>query len=147
MTHERMKTLYDGMLDYITEVVNKEDVEDVLRNIGFTYDEIHDEGFESTLGKAKRLINQFCECEYDHGCEFKDLEHVGLAYTTTTDDQHDLQVEVDLVNYRMVALVDWKEADVIQYDSLEHLIEEELEVLDFENLIIFAEGNWKEAVR
>ena len=94
---------------------------------------------ETALEKAKRLINEFCLSEYDHGCEFKDLEHIGLAYTTTTDDLHDLQVEVDLVNYKMVALVDWKVADEVQFDSLEQLIEQELELLDFENLISFAE--------
>lgn len=146
MTHERTKIMYAGMLDYISEVVGKNEIEDVLRQIGFTYDEIYEEGFETTLGKAKRLINQFCEIEYDHGCEFKDLEHVGIAYTTTTDDEHDLQVEVDLVNYKMVALVDWIVAETIQYDSLEHLIEEELEVLDFESLVLFAESALEETI-
>ena len=102
---------------------------------------------EKRLEYAKQLINEFCEYEYSGSAKFDDLEHVGLMYTTTGDGEHDLQVEVDLVNYRMVALVDWKVAEVIQYDSLEHLIDEELEVLDFESLLIFAEGNWEEAVR
>ena len=85
MTHERMTHLYSNMLDYISEVVNKNEVENVLRRIGFTYEEICEEGFETPLGKAKRLINDFCESEYDHGCEFKDLEHIGIAYTTSGD--------------------------------------------------------------
>ena len=144
MTHERMTHLYSNMLDYITEVVCKEEVENVLRNIGFTYQEIYEEGCESTLGKAKRLINEFCESEYDHGCEFEDLEHIGVAYTTTGDGKHDLQVEVDLVNYRMVVLVDWKVAEVFECDSLEQLIAEELEYLDFESLVMLAESTLEE---
>ena len=135
MTHERTKTLYDGMLDYITEVVSKNEIEDVLRKIGFTYREIHDEGFETPLGKAKRLINDFCESEYDHGCEFNDLGHVGIAYTTSGDGEHDIQIEVDLIRYSMTSMIDGEVAQVVQFDSLEQLIDEELEVLDFENLI------------
>ena len=135
MTHERMTHLYSNMLDYISEVVNKKEVENVLRKIGFTYEEIYDEGFETPLGKAKRLINYFCVCEYDGGANFDDLEHVGIAYTTSGDGEHDIQIEVDLVGYKMVSIIDGKVAQVVQFDSLEQMIEEELEVLDFENLI------------
>ena len=90
---------------------------------------------ETALEKAKRLINDFCESEYDHGCEFKDLEHVGIAYTTTEDGKHDIQIEVDLVNYKMVALIDNKVTDEVRYLCLEDLITEELELLDFETLV------------
>ena len=135
MTHERMKHLYANMLDYISEVVSKNEIEGVLQQIGFTYNEIYDEGFETPLGKAKRLINDFCESEYEHGVIFNDLEHVSLAYTTSGDGEHDIQVEVDLIGYRMVSIIDGEIAQVVQFGSLEKLIDEELEVLDFENLI------------
>ena len=90
---------------------------------------------ETALEKAKRLINDFCESEYDHGCEFNDLEHIGIAYTTSGDGEHDIQIEVDLVNYKMLSIIDGEIAQEVQFDSLEQLIDEELEGLDFENLI------------
>ena len=90
---------------------------------------------ETALEKAKRLINDFCESEYDSSAKLDALEHVGIAYTTSGDGEHDIQIEVDLVNYKMVSIIDGNVAQVVQFDSLEKLIDEELEVLDFENLI------------
>ena len=90
---------------------------------------------ETALEKAKRLINDFCESEYDSKANFDDLEHVGLAYTTSGDGKHDIQIEVDLVNYKMVSIIDGRVAQVVLFPNLERLIDEELEVLDFENLI------------
>lgn len=44
------------------------------------------------LEKAKDLINEFCEDEYNEPADFSDLGNVGLAYTTITDEKIPIQV-------------------------------------------------------
>ncbi len=51
---------------------------------------------QSQLDTAKRLITEFCEYEWCRG-GFTDLRHIGLACTTTDNEQNILQVEADLV--------------------------------------------------
>ena len=46
MTAERKNELYDAMLGYITEFVNGSELVEVLRAVGFTDEEIIEEGFE-----------------------------------------------------------------------------------------------------
>ena len=67
--------------------------------------------------------------------EFTDLRHIGLAYTTTEDEKHELQVNADLVDYSISYLVDGVQVHEDKYESLTELIEQELSVLDFDSLI------------
>ena len=46
MTAERKDELYNAMLGYITEMLNGVELVEMLRNIGFTDEEIVYEGFE-----------------------------------------------------------------------------------------------------
>ena len=46
MMTERVKELYDNMLNHISELVGGSDLVDTLRAIGFTDEEILAEGFE-----------------------------------------------------------------------------------------------------
>jgi hypothetical protein len=45
MTNERKLELYDHMLDHISELVSGADLVDTLHCIGFTDEEIAEEGF------------------------------------------------------------------------------------------------------
>ena len=49
MTNERKEELYNNMLDHISELVNGEDLIDTLHGIGFTDEELIEEGFEFDL--------------------------------------------------------------------------------------------------
>ena len=49
---------------------------------------------------AKGLINEFTINEYGHIADFSDLKHIGVCYTTLTDDEIDIQVEIDLENMK-----------------------------------------------
>ena len=90
---------------------------------------------QSQLDTAKGLITEFCEREYGSEVEFTDLRHIGLAYTTTEDEKHELQVNADLVDYSISYLVDGVQVHQDKYESLTELIEQELSVLDFDSLI------------
>ena len=93
------------------------------------------------LLKAKELISDFyyTEFEDDDGvADDCDLEHVSIAYTTiydNEDEEHEIQVEADLVNFAMNQYIDNKLFDSYKYDSLEDLVELELRDLIFDTLV------------
>ena len=91
------------------------------------------------MEQAKELIDQFCQEEYDSYADFSDLENVGIAYTTVTDEEIPIQVNVDLVNYRVERYLDGQFLERRQYDSLEALIQNELTDLTFDDLISVSE--------
>ena len=90
---------------------------------------------QTLLEQAKELIDQFCQAEYDSYADFSDLEKVGIAYTTITDEEIPIQVNADLVHYRIERYLDGQFLERRQYDSLDGLIQNELAELDFDDLI------------
>lgn len=90
---------------------------------------------QSQLDTAKGLISEFCEREYGSEVEFTDLQHIGLACTTTEDEKHILQVDANLVDYAICYLVDGVQVHQDKYETLSDLIDQELSALDFDNLI------------
>ena len=90
---------------------------------------------QSQLDTAKGLISEFCERKYGSEVEFTDLQHIGLACTTTEDEKHILQVDANLVDYAICYLVDGVQVHQDKYETLSDLIDQELSALDFDNLI------------
>ena len=87
------------------------------------------------LARAKNLIREFCQEEYDSEPDFSDLTKIGIAYTHATDEDIPIQVNVDLVGYRVERYLGEVLIDERQYESLEDLTETELESLDFSELV------------
>lgn len=94
---------------------------------------------QALLEQAKELIDQFCQEKYDGYADFSDLEKVELAYTTVTDEEIPIQVNVDLVNNRVERYLDGQFLERRQYSSLEGLIQNELTDLDFDDLTAVSE--------
>ena len=90
---------------------------------------------DATLTHAKNLIREFCQEEYDSEPDFSDLSKIGVAYTNATDENIPIQVNVDLVGYRVERYLGEVLIDERQYESLEDLTETELEALDFSELV------------
>ena len=90
---------------------------------------------DATLTHAKNLIRAFCQEEYDSEPDFSDLSKIGIAYTNATDEDIPIQVNVDLVGYRVERYLGEVLIDERQYESLEELTETELEALDFSELV------------
>ena len=90
---------------------------------------------DTTLTHAKNLIREFCQEEYDSEPDFSDLSKIGVAYTNATDEDIPIQVNVDLVGYRVERYLGEVLIDERQYESLEELTETELEALDFSELV------------
>ena len=90
---------------------------------------------DSTLIHAKNLIREFCLEEYDSEPDFSNLAKIGIAYTHATDEDIPIQVNIDLVGYRVERYLGEVLIDERQYESLEELVETELEALDFSELV------------
>ena len=90
---------------------------------------------DDTLTRAKNLIREFCQEEYDSKPDFSNLSKIDIAYTYATDEEIPIQVNVDLIGYRVERYLGDVLIDQRQYESLEELTETELETLDFSELV------------
>ena len=97
--------------------------------------ELQGQAEQALLERAKGQISDFCRSEYGSEADFSDPAKVGVAYTTVTDDEIPVQVNIDLVNFRLERYLDDEHLETRQYASLQELISNELENLDFSDLI------------
>ena len=96
---------------------------------------------KSSLDIAKEIIDEYCreEFERDEGADYSDLSKVNVAYTTTEDDKHEIQANVNLVDFKIETLVDGTVIRTEQYDSLEDMTERGLKNLSFDDLVYLSE--------
>ena len=97
--------------------------------------ELQGQAEQALIERAKGLISDFCRSEYDSEADFSDPAKIGVAYTTVTDDEIPIQVNIDFVNFRLERYLDDEHLETRQYGSLQELIANELENLDFSDLI------------
>ncbi len=97
--------------------------------------ELQGQAEQALTERARGLISDFCRSEYGSEADFSDPAKIGVAYTTVTDDEIPIQVDIDLVNYRLERYLDDEHLETRQYGSLQELISNELENLDFSDLI------------
>lgn len=97
--------------------------------------ELQGQAEQALLERAKGLISDFCRSEYGSEADFSNPAKIGVAYTTITDDEIPIQVNIDLVNYRLERYLDDEHLETRQYGSLQEIITIELENLDFSDLI------------
>ena len=93
---------------------------------------------DSDLKTAKQLINDYCIEEFDTMADFSDLSDVGLAYSTTEDDEHEIQVSADLNTYCINYAVDGETVHRVPFDSL-HELNDHFASLYFDAMISDAE--------
>lgn len=74
------------------------------------------------IEEVKEELIDFLNREYDEENRledfdtiFPDLTDIGIAYTTTPDEKHEIQVSLDLINYKMNTYVDKNLIDSFQY--------------------------------
>ena len=108
---------------------------------------------------AMDLIKDYIQCEYDEIPKddiFDDLKEVSLAYTYIDNDDLEaydipIQVSCDLENFRIVkdifgypdSMETRENGFVVEYGSLKELIDSELKVLDFNDLICLPDRAWE----
>ena len=97
--------------------------------------ELQGQAERALMERAKGLISDFCQSEYGSEADFSNPAKIGIAYTTVTDDEIPIQVNIDLVNFRLERYLDDEHLETRQYSSLQELMTNELENLDFSDLI------------
>ena len=92
---------------------------------------------EVDLTEAKRLIDEYCLGEFESVADYADLKHIPLAFTTTEDGGHTVEAQADLAHFSINRYVDGQLFESRSYDSIEELISNELQALDFSDLTYF----------
>ena len=141
------KTLRLAEVNHLLDMGQKEDVK---------------EDKNPLLEEVKEELIHFLNREYDEAHSIKDfdtmfpdLTDVGLAYTTTPDEKHEIQTSLDLVNYKLNTYVDNTLIDSFSYiydpldasDTRELVqIKTSIELWDFNELVYVNEEKLKEVL-
>ncbi len=90
-----------------------------------------------TTEQALQYIKNFTEISTEGTDEnqFDDLSDIPLAYSTTEDSEHEIQVSANLVDFSINQFIDNKLVYTEQYNSLEDMTEQALKWLDFDDLV------------
>ena len=117
-----------------TEEVREEQAELVEDIAEPTENDIADE--LSEMDRAKALIDEFFDREYNASIEDSDnMSEIGLAYTKIGDEEYEIQVNVNLEEYRVERYLDGKLFDSMQFESLAELNDSFLSDLSFDDLV------------
>lgn len=96
------------------------------------------------LEQAKEIIREYCTENGFDPPEFEDLRHIDLAYSSTGEGDHSINVYVDLLHHKIVYNVDGERILSAQYASTAELVEHELSGVTFDELIGTAEQEYQE---
>lgn len=99
------------------------------------------------LEQAKEIIREYCTENGFDPPEFEDLRHIDLAYSSTGEGDHSINVYVDLLHHKIVYNVDGERILSAQYASTAELVEHELSGVTFDELIGTAEQEYQERKR
>lgn len=88
---------------------------------------------EEDLVRAERLINEYCQKEFGQAAYFGDIRSVGLAYTTITDEDLEIQVTANLKEPSIDKYIAGVLVERQLFDSLREMCDF-LEDLDFNDL-------------
>ena len=103
-----------------------------------------------TLEKIKEAVRSYCEYEFGDVEDdiFEDLSHVPIAYSTTGDDKHTIQVILDLNDPKILYEIDDEVIYTENYYDLDELLEaigEDGLGLSFDDMVAEAEDIWERA--
>lgn len=101
------------------------------------YQEYFENNQEDELTKAKQVILEYLNEEFDqiHTNEvFSDMEHIGVAYTTTEESDQEIQVELDLKNFKLSRYLDSELIETVEFDDITEMTDKCLTNLDFSDL-------------
>ena len=90
--------------------------------------------YKENLERALKLINEYCQKEFEEAANISDISDIGVAYTETEEGDK-IEVKVDLLEYTLSTYVNDKLISQNRYDNLEDFIQNELAYLDFDSLV------------
>ena len=93
------------------------------------------------LETAKHLISAYCQEVFGQDADYSDLSHVDLAYGSTSDSEHTVQIFADLSAFRLVYQVNGETVHKVECNDLQEL-NEYLANLEFDQMIAHAEERY-----
>lgn len=93
--------------------------------------------YDSLLKRATEILSEYTIREFGTD-DFElpdDLSEINVAYTTTEDEKHELTANVNLVDFRIETKIDDTVVRTEQYDSLQDIVENGLDSMEFDALI------------
>ena len=98
---------------------------------------------QAEIDYAEKTIADFCEREGLGEPDFSDLTHIDLAYSTTGDGEHEIQVYANFLRNEIVYLVDGSFVDSARFDNTRALAKEGIEDIEFSQFIDDAESAYE----
>ena len=98
---------------------------------------------QAEIDYAEKTISDFCEREGLGEPDFSDLTHIDLAYSTTGDGEHEIQVYANFLRNEIVYLVDGSFVDSARFDNTRALAKEGIEDIEFSQFIDDAEAAYE----
>lgn len=98
---------------------------------------------QAEIDYAEKTIADFCEREGLGGPDFSNLTHIDLAYSTTGDGEHEIQVYANFLRNEIVYLVDGSFVDSARFDSTRALAKQGIEDIEFSQFIDDAESAYE----
>ena len=98
---------------------------------------------QAEIDYAEKTIADFCEREGLGEPDFSNLTHIDLAYSTTGDGEHEIQVYANFLRNEIVYLVDGSFVDSARFDNTRALAREGIEDIEFSQFIDDAEAAYE----
>ena len=98
---------------------------------------------QAEIDYAEKTIADFCEREGLGEPDFSNLTHIDLAYSTTGDGEHEIQVYANFLRNEIVYLVDGSFVDSARFDNTRALANEGIEDIEFSQFIDDAEAAYE----
>ena len=98
---------------------------------------------QAEIDYAEKTIADFCEREGLGEPDFSNLTHIDLAYSTTGDGEHEIQVYANFLRNEIVYLVDGSFVDSARFDNTRALAKEGIEDVEFSQFIDDAEAAYE----
>ena len=98
---------------------------------------------QAEIDYAEKTIADFCEREGLGEPNFSDFSRIDLAYSTTGDGEHEIQVYANFLRNEIVYLVDGSFVDSARFDNTRALAKEGIEDIEFSQFIDDAEAAYE----
>lgn len=137
-----------GILDTLQSYLDNTDPEDeIAADLELFMEQLQELAQEPAtndeLEEAKQLINEYCMEVFEQEADFSNLSHVDLAFSSTSDSEHSIEIFADLTAFRLVYQVDGEIVHEIACESLSEL-NGYLANLDFDEMVAHADDRYQQ---
>lgn len=137
-----------GILDTLQSYLDNTDPEDeIAADLELFMEQLQELAQEPAtndeLEEAKQLINEYCMEVFEQEADFSNLSHVDLAFSSTSDSEHTIEIFADLTAFRLVYQVDGEIVHEIACESLSEL-NGYLANLDFDEMVAHVDDRYQQ---